>query len=393
MQDLISKNKNLFLTISRIIKTFQPGYQMRFFHSFLLNELFLSRIKRKWIQKKEGIWVPSSINFSPTMRCNLTCRGCYAADYSQDEELPLPLMDRLIEEAKGLGIYSVGFLGGEPLLRKDIFKLFNKHSDVAFRLVTNGLLIDREVISYLKSLGNVLTIISLEGFKENTDNWRGQGVYEKLMRLMERLKRERIIFGFSITVTRENYDEVKSKDFLDFMIKKGSFFGNFFIYGPLGRNPDFNLLISKEERFKFFKDLDDLEKKRSIVLIKEGYVDGGFLNKGCGPARETLHILPDGGVEPCAGIHFSRDNIKTRSLREILSSPFLGAIREEGFKNSGNCLIMSCPFRLKEIIQNYEASPTHKNLWDQFQNYCRFCLESEKTKKEQVSPEEIKIGS
>ncbi|HET6485429.1 MAG TPA: radical SAM protein, partial [Spirochaetia bacterium] len=98
-------------------------------------------IRRKHIE--EGNWVPGFFVMSPTMRCNLTCRGCYSAIYPRQEELSFEEMDRILTEAEDLGIYFIVISGGEPYLLSDrLLPLFRKHRKQYFLTYTNATLLD-----------------------------------------------------------------------------------------------------------------------------------------------------------------------------------------------------------------------------------------------------------
>ena len=140
----------------------------------------------------------------PTMRCNLHCKGCYAANYSQEDELELEVIDRVLTEGKELGMYWVTLLGGEPFIRQDMWEMYKRHNDVFFQVFTNGTLIDKDVARKLAEAGNVLVVFSIEGFEEETDARRGKGVYQKIMQTMDNLNEVGVTFGFSSTITSHN---------------------------------------------------------------------------------------------------------------------------------------------------------------------------------------------
>lgn len=69
--------------------------------------------------------------------------------------MDLETLDRIITEAKALGIYMFIFSGGEPLVRKkDIIKLCEKHTDCYFLAFTNGTLIDEAFADDMLRVGN-----------------------------------------------------------------------------------------------------------------------------------------------------------------------------------------------------------------------------------------------
>ena len=73
----------------------------------------------------------------------------------------------------------------------------------------------------MRRVGNLSLSISLEGFEEVNDMRRGEGVFDKVMAAMDRLKKYGLIFGTSICYTRKNIETVTSDEFLDMIIGKG----------------------------------------------------------------------------------------------------------------------------------------------------------------------------
>ena len=115
----------------------------------------------------------------PTSACNLKCTGCWAAEYGHQLQLSNEELDRIITEAKELGIHFFVLTGGEPMVRKkDILMLAEKHNDCAFHIFTNGTLIDEELCKEVQRLGNLSFALSVEGYAETNDDRRGQ-VYSR----------------------------------------------------------------------------------------------------------------------------------------------------------------------------------------------------------------------
>ena len=108
-------------------------------------------------------------------------------------------MSRVVKEGKDLGIFFYMFTGGEPLVRKDdLIKLCEEHKDCQFLAFTNGTLVDQKFCDEMKRVGNMMLAISLEGSPEVNDFRRGDGVYGKVMKAMDLLKENGLVFGTSI---------------------------------------------------------------------------------------------------------------------------------------------------------------------------------------------------
>lgn len=89
---------------------------------------------------------PRRLQIAITANCNLRCVGChYGRDFMRGEQLGLPLVRQLLDDAKDVGFWDVRLYGGEPLLHPDLPEMV-RHS-VALGLetfvTTNGMLLDR----------------------------------------------------------------------------------------------------------------------------------------------------------------------------------------------------------------------------------------------------------
>ena len=117
---------------------------------------------------------------------------------------------------------------------KDILlRLFRKHNDMFFLTFTNGTLLDKETCKKLARLGNVAAGISIEGWEAETDERRGKGMWKKIHTAMENLRNEGVLFGVSITVTRQNLDVVTEEKLLKHFMDLGAIFGWFFVFMPV----------------------------------------------------------------------------------------------------------------------------------------------------------------
>jgi MoaA/NifB/PqqE/SkfB family radical SAM enzyme len=331
-----------------IFNEFTTGYNIRRAHS------------------SRGDWVPAFFVMSPTMRCTLSCRGCYSGIYPKDESLSYEEMDRILEEARQLGIYFVVISGGEPYLIADqLQRLFRRHDDMYFLTYTNGTLIDRALARELARLGNVAPGISVEGFERETEQRRGAGVFSKVVRAMELLRQEGVLFGFSATATRDNLDTITSDEFVRFYLEKGALFGWYFLFLPVGSDPVIELSPTPEQRVEMGKRISRLRGSFPIFLgdfWNDGPAVGGCMAGG----RTYLHILNNGNVEPCVFCHFSSDNIKGKTLLEVANSPFFKAIRQEfPFNETGNllrpCMIIDNPRVLRKLVREYVIPAGHDN--------------------------------
>lgn len=341
-----------------------------FFDNFVINQCILAEDIRQDFAKKEGFTPPWFMAISPSMRCNLRCVGCYAAEYSKKDDLPYKDYDRLITQAKKNGTYFFVILGGEPFFHEDNYKIFRKHKDCYFLVYTNGTLLNEKKIKEIKKLRNVAPAISIEGFEKETTERRGKNVWGKIMNAMDLMNKEKMLFGFSATYTKKTASAIASEKFIDLMIKKGCSFGWIFQYIPIGKEPDITLMATPDQREKLRKFSQKVHKEKPIFMA-DFWNDSPHVGGCMAGGSLYLHINVKGQVEPCVFVQFATDNIKEKSLTECLKSPFFTMLRDKGqsirspHRKSDNmlkpCMIIDNPEVLHECVDKCSAKASYES--------------------------------
>jgi MoaA/NifB/PqqE/SkfB family radical SAM enzyme len=346
----------------RVLKETHPHHRKKIISNFIISQLLVGTNHRKAFAEKRGFYPPDAMLMSPTMRCNLHCKGCYSASYSTEGELGFEVMDRLVGECKEMGIHLVIMTGGEPFLREDLFDLFEKHEDTIFQVYTNGTLIDEKMVGRFVGLGNVVPAISLEGFREETDRRRGRGQFDRITRVMDWLREAGIFFAVSTTQTSENTDVLVGDAFVDFLVEKGCILLWNFHYVPIGREPDLSLMATPEQRNRMRERLSYFRATKALLFVD--FWNDGCLTQGCIAAgKKYFHVNARGDVEPCVFCHFASDNIKEKSLVEALNSPLFREIRSQQPYSENlllPCLLMDHPERGREFALRHAKYFTHE---------------------------------
>jgi MoaA/NifB/PqqE/SkfB family radical SAM enzyme len=351
------------LTIARrVLSETHPHHRKKIIKNFIVNQLLMGTNRRKAFEAKTGFAPPNAMLMSPTMRCNLNCYGCYSGSYPTEEELLFEVMDRLVGECKEMGIHLVIITGGEPFLRKDLFDLFEKHPDTTFQVYTNGTLIDENMVERFVALGNVVPAISLEGLREESDARRGKGYFDRVVRVMDWLKKAGILFAVSTTQTNRNTDTITSDAFIDFLVEKGCILLWNFHYIPIGRDADVSLMATPNQRDHIRERFAYFRATKPILMVD--FWNDGCLTQGCiAGGKRYFHVNARGDLEPCVFCHFASDNIKEKSLMEALNSPLFREIRSrQPFSENLfiNCPLIDHPEHGKELALKFAKYFTHE---------------------------------
>ena len=359
--------KNNYMTLDfykRLIDELNPQCLKKFFANSQMAYRDRTKIGLAF-KEREGFPHPEAVVIDITARCNLRCKGCWAGEYDKKaEDLDMKLIEKALDEARDeIGISYIAVTGGEPLMREDVFDIFEKYSDCTFLLYTNGTLLTDEKVKRIAELGNVYTLLSLEGNEEFTDARRGTGVYKKVISAMGRLKEAGCMFGFSTCPTRENIEYLASDEFVDTMIEKGCHYGFYFQYIPVGRDPDTSIMPTPEQRDKLRYSVYRHRNTKPMFMV-DFWNDSPEVN-GCMPGgKKYFHITNNGDIEPCVFCHFSVGKIQDMTITDALRSPFFTEMRNS-IPYDGNllkpCMIIDRPSVLRNLVEKHKPYPTDKD--------------------------------
>lgn len=320
-------NKSILHVLRQALKIslYNPSMTL-FLMKTLIRQKKAAHIRENW--EVRGIHVPPFMIASITGQCNLNCTGCYAHAQQRHyhREISVTRFNELMDEARELGFAFALLAGGEPLTRPEILDIAAAHREIIFPLFTNGMLLSDPILDRLGKQKNVVPVLSLEGFKQETDARRGSGVYDNLLRAMKAMQSRRMFFGISLTLTRSNFHLVTSESFIHQLVKSGCRLFFFVEYIPVKEKTE-DMVISSSQRKELELRMRELRRTYNRLFIsfpgdEQSY--GGCLAAG----RGFVHISPAGGLEPCPFAPYSDTNLEHTSLKQGLASVFLNEIRE-----------------------------------------------------------------
>lgn len=284
----------------------------------LLVESGVRRDQIRAFEAKYGQRPPNFIVLSPTQRCNLQCKGCYAGSTSETATtLPYDVVDRIVGEAHDIfGSRFVTVSGGEPFMYRDrgrtLMDIFRKYHDMFFLVYTNGTLITQQMAEEMRELGNVTPAISVEGFEDETDQRRGEGTYRRVLDAFSNLRRSGVPFGVSVTSTDKNVDLLLTEDFYDFYFKEQgiSYMWQFQLM-PIGRAQQvLDLMVAPEKRVRLYRMWERMLKEKKYCIAD--FWNSGVLSDGCiayGRDGGYIYIDWNGNITPCVFIPYYVDNV------------------------------------------------------------------------------------
>ncbi len=283
-----------------------------------------------------------SISIEITNGCNLSCRHCYMNSMIINEEVISceEWCDFFKKVKKDFGTdVGLGISGGEPLIRKDIFKILKYAKELGFNvgLATNGLLIDKENIKELKKYVSAISI-SLDGFQKSHNYLRGSEVYQKTLDSIKLVKEAKISLLVKTTVYKKNLPSIES--FYSFVKSLGVYEWHFFAMEPFGRgNKNRQDVLSVEGYKKLCSFVDRLKNDNKqgvnirfgeeINLFSEIKTCDYYKVKKCNAGVNMCSILYNGDIVKC----FTGDENRLKVEGNILNDDF-DKVWEEKFNES-----------------------------------------------------------
>lgn len=355
-------------------------------YSFLFDKLRDFYTSLSYNDKYGRAKIPFRYFLELTYRCNLTCPYCYVGNERNKQELTLEEWKKVICQ---IPFYSiVTLVGGEPLVRKDFVEILEAVSKRVFgktHVVSNGILINDEIIKAFIKYNLLLLSVSLDGYGATHDKNRGkEGIFDKIVSNLENLKSQkpRQMVDIKTIVLDNNLDDLPKLykmctdmgfDFLSISFlrnnnwKQNSRLEESFI-PEYNQNYPIKLYFDMEHFKEIYQEIECLSKKSKVKIrfspkfeYLENPISGieKFFNtppeiplseiyKPCTYPYNNMMINPEGFVYPCLSQKIG--NVKEKSLKELFNSPHYCCFRKN-LKASGGTFgacQMCCELMVKE---------------------------------------------
>jgi MoaA/NifB/PqqE/SkfB family radical SAM enzyme len=273
--------------------------------------------------------LPMVVNFAITDRCDCSCRHCYFAPSRQDRPLlsSAQALD-VLEQAQQLGTSTVAFVGGEPLLRRDLATVVGQFDSRKTNLVcyTNGSHLERRA-KELRKAGLTKYYVSLEyPDAQRHDDFVGlKGVFDRAMRGVAEAQKQGALVGLSVTL-HEDTTVFDLRTFFRLAQEVGAV--ELFVSPELGRKPMGPDTLTN----RFAQEIGQANHNRRIpfgILYYPSFVDAtGF--GGCTAGGTRLYVSPYGDVTPCDLMRHSFGQVTEEPLHAIwdrmVATPGFGTV-------------------------------------------------------------------
>jgi MoaA/NifB/PqqE/SkfB family radical SAM enzyme len=296
-----------------------------------------------------------TLHLLPTFNCQATCQMCSIAKFkkSKRESLTLAEYNSLARQSAKMGAIAATFVGGEPLLVKnldEIVGIFKSHH-FYISIVTNGIALTRDTVKKLHSAGLNAVFFGLESLDEEVnDKLRGyQGQCEKVKQGIKICKEEGLLVGLCTVLFPEH--EERYIELAEYCQKNGLSMALPALAG-VGAAEDGGAASQKE--------YDQI--LRLLEQFPQLSVDWGFsyfLKRRCPSGKEKIAVTCYGDVLGCTLNHISFGNIKEEPLKSIWKR---AGCFSQFKKNSDRCLAAFDDVHIKNYLTTinlFNESPVY----------------------------------
>lgn len=280
-------------------------------------DIFKDGQKRFFDFLRKQILKFNSLNLIITTECNFNCPYCMRKRLSNHPSIFMDWttaksgIDNMIKHRASDDIY-IDFDGGETLLNFNLIKRVVEYCNnqklltFHFGLLTNGYLVTKEVLDFLK-LNNFILQISLDGFQHNVtrSDFNNKPSFDYIFKIIREIQKRKIRFrNVATTLTEDTWDGI-NEEFLQ-LIKKMkvrlSLNPDLFSFMPFGYNRTF-LKLKKLLKYAIENRIDFSGSWVTDYKMPEANKERGeFILyprcKGLGWAGLSLH--PDGFYSNCS---------------------------------------------------------------------------------------------
>jgi len=284
----------------------------------------LRPFERKLRTMAEKIIFPATSTLSVTPRCPCRCVHCSADRFvhTGGKELSTDELKRVVDQSLALGVCTMIFTGGEPMVREDLYDLI-AHVDknlAHVMIFTSGVLLSQENVERLAKagLGSLNVSIDADKAEEHDALRRMSGAFKKAFEGARRAREAGILTGISTYGSHETVTSGALEHLLNIAKEEGFQEVTVFDCVPTGKfltRPEVRMGRKDIKRVRALADkFNGDEFPMGITAqAKANAYDGG----GCFGGFAQFYMTCFGDINPCDFNPITFGNIREDSLETI----------------------------------------------------------------------------
>ncbi|MBU0536574.1 MAG: radical SAM protein [Nanoarchaeota archaeon] len=334
-----------------------------------------------------------TLQWHVTARCDQRCKHCYmhkSETYPSEIKNELSYEDckKIVDDfVKTTSIWGfrprISFIGGDPLLRKDLYQLIDYAYKKGAQVVVlgNPYHVTEESARKMKELGVCRYQVSIDGMEETHDYFRKPVSFKDSVRAIKILNKTGIRTAVMFTLSKKNSDDLLKV--AELCCKLGVYEFDFARLIPIGNGADmmdelFSPAEMREFLLKVHNGYESLKKRYTtkfgtkenlwkplyyeLGLIKDKDIDSLDDNSdmvvgGCSIGINYIPVLADGTVYLCRRLPISIGKVPENSFRTIfINSKKADEMRHLHNYGCSKCRLCAvcrgCPAISKAITSN-----------------------------------------
>jgi AdoMet-dependent heme synthase len=273
--------------------------------------------------------IPLVCHFDLTYQCNLNCIHCYVVREDRSE-LSASEIRRILDQLAKAGTLYLTFSGGEIFTREDFFQIaeYARKLHFALKLLTNGTLIDEQVVDRVTDLYPDLVSISIYSMTPEIHDGitLAPGSLARTIRAAEMLRGRKVKLEIGSILMSENIkDYSKVYDFAQSI--GASFRGDPRVTPRNNGDPSpLRFQINEEDLFRVWTDPIFSQQPRNEM--EEIHSNDEWDDILCGAAHLLSYVSPYGDLYPCVQFPALCGNLRNDFFEKIwYHSPQMLAVR------------------------------------------------------------------
>lgn len=288
-----------------------------------------------------------------TRACNLRCRHC-----GSDCTVPKP-GELTADEVKAVfksvasdfdaRAIMVAVTGGEPLLRKDLFEVMGYAHELGFPwgIVTNGMLVDPDIVEKCHKAGMGTVTVSVDGLKEAHEYIRKGGSFERTIDALRLFKESGHFSVVQATTCVSQYNIGDLGGLHELFSRMSIDEWRLLTVTPIGRAKEDPKLGLQPRQLRSL--LEFIAARRREGGLRVTFEEEGFLGVAYeGKVRDSLYycpaginiasILANGDIGACPNLppEFIQGNVRKDRFKDVWENRY-GNMRDLGWKRCGAC--------------------------------------------------------
>lgn len=295
-------------------------------------EAILSYLKES---KTRKLGIPPVTHLEITDKCNFRCVHCQVDRSISQKEMTYSEIRSVLDQLADLGSLFLIISGGEPLIRRDFWRImeYAKKKDFAIYLNSNGSLITKDVAKRLADLFLFGVRVSMYAIDEQTyKSITGvSGVFNNILRNIDLLVRYNVRVVFRTPLLDKNIHQITAID--NYAKKLGIELKLLDVHASFdGSGASLNHLPSVTQITAFYRSCPKFcepeikEVPSPDIRFCQGVIDG-------------LSIGSHGEVMPCVTLR-NKSNIREKTIAEIIKTDplFTDVCNNLRWKDAPQCL-------------------------------------------------------